>query len=174
MASWNVTWSFLFVLLKWTFLSQNKSHNGIWSKETKRKARSGFQCFSPVVKSSFRWYIFDFEVENSLNPFLRQPLWRHNFAFCFQQRWHLWGVVWSHCDWIHNISQFIFFQQRVIVRIRIPVRIILLNYICTNFWVWWPSLVFLLVSSVCPWKITKCFLNYREICKRGPKWIQKW
>ena len=64
--------------------------------------------------------------------------------------------------WIHNISQFIFFQQRLIVRIRIPVRIILLNYVCTHFWVWWSSLVFLLVSSVCPWKITKCFLNGKE------------
>ena len=23
-------------------------------------------------------------------------------------------------------------------------------------------------------KITKCFINYREICRRGPKRIQKW
>lgn len=138
-----------FFLFCWNerFWVKTRAIMAFGQKKKKRKARSGFQCFSPVVKSSFRWYIFDFEVENSFNPFLRQPLWRHNFAFCFQQRWHLWGVVWSHCDWIHNISQIIFFQQRLIVRIRIPVRIILLNYICTNFWVWWPSLVFLLVSS---------------------------
>ena len=164
-----------FFLLCWTFLSQNKSHNGIWSKEKKKeKQEAVFSVFLPLLKVLSDDICLTLKLKNSFNPFLRQPLWRHNFAFCFQQRWHLWGVVWSHCDWIHNISQIILFQQRLIVRIRIPVRIIPLNYICTNFWVWWPSLVFLLVSSVCPWKITKCFLNYREICKRGPKWIQKW
>ena len=155
MASWNVTWSFLFVLLKWAFLSQNKSHNGIWSKEKKKeKQEAVFSVFLPLLKALSDDICLTLKLKNSFNPFLRQPLWR-NFAFCFQQRWHLWGVVWAHCDWIHNIPQFLFFQQRLIVRIRIPVRIILLNYICTNFWVWWPSLVFLLGSSVCPWKITK-------------------
>ena len=122
-----------FFLFCWNerFWVKTRAIMAFGQKKKKEKQEAVFSVFLPLLKALSDDICLTLKLKNSFNPFLRQPLWRHNFAFCFQQRWHLWGVVWSHCDWIHNISQFIFFQQRLIVRAR--------GVDLTNFKIFWSN-----------------------------------
>ena len=122
-----------FFLFCWNerFWVKTRAIMAFGQKKKKEKQEAVFSVFLPLLKALSDDICLTLKLKNSFNPFLRQPLWRHNFAFCFQQRRHLWGVVWSHCDWIHNISQFIFFQQRLIVRAR--------GVDLTNFKIFWSN-----------------------------------
>ena len=122
-----------FFLFCWNerFWVKTRAIMAFGQKKKKEKQEAVFSVFLPLLKALSDDICLTLKLKNSFNPFLRQPLWRHNFAFCFQQRWHLSGVVWSHCDWIHNISQFIFFQQRLIVRAR--------GVDLTNFKIFWSN-----------------------------------
>ena len=95
-----------FFLFCWNerFWVKTRAIMAFGQKKKKEKQEAVFSVFLPLLKALSDDICLTLKLKNSFNPFLRQPLWRHNFAFCFQQRWHLWGVVWSHCDWIHNIS----------------------------------------------------------------------
>ena len=126
----HVVISFCFAEMS-VFESKQEPQWHLVKRKKKEKQEAVFSVFLPLLKALSDDICLTLKLKNSFNPFLRQPLWRHNFAFCFQQRWHLSGVVWSHCDWIHNISQFIFFQQRLIVRAR--------GVDLTNFKIFWSN-----------------------------------